>query len=722
MTATVDVHIMKGSGKMANLDMPVAKLDGIGKVKDAAFEKLGIRTLRDLIYHFPTRYENRGVVTPLAEGKVGMTQSYILTVATEPKLARLRGSLTVVKFRAFDDSGSVEIVYFNQPYIRDKFHVGETYRFYGKLTEKLGRYSLASPVAEVYKESEPLPDLYAVYRLSAPLNKRVIRECVSQALTLCKSELYDTIPSEIRSKYSLASLTFALENIHIPEDLTSLDRAARRLAFDELLETALAVRLMRKKQIKAYATRMTNTDISPFLKTVPFELTGAQSRAIHDIVTDLSAGEGADAPRMSRIIVGDVGCGKTVCAAAAVFMAVNNGTQALIMAPTEILASQHHSDLSPQFAALGYRVEKLTGSTTAAEKRRIKAGLADGSIDIVIGTHALIEDDVQFSALGLCVCDEQHRFGIAQRAKILQKSPRAHMLVMSATPIPRTLSLVLYGDLAISRIDEMPKGRQKVDTFFVNENYRTRLDGFIDKQLADGGQVYVVCPAVEPPEDDADEGAATVSAFDLGAQPPLKNAVEFSAELAERFPRANVAYIHGKMRPAEKNEIMSRFVAGEIKLLVSTTVIEVGINVPNASLMIVENAERFGLSQLHQLRGRVGRGTRKSYCILVSDTEGEIARQRLKLMTKTNDGFVIAEEDLKMRGPGDFLGTDGARQSGVGGNFRMAALCQDSTIPEAAGEAAAAILESDPTLSTPKFAPLRARLSRAMSASETTMN
>ena len=707
---------------MANMDMPISKLGGIGKVKAAAFEKLGIRTLSDLIYHFPTRYENRGVVTPLAEGRVGMTQSYILTVSTEPKMARLRGSLTIVKFRAFDESGSVEITYFNQPYIRDKFHVGETYRFYGKLSEKLGKYSLASPVAEVYKANEPLPDLYAVYRLSSPLNKRIIRECVSQALALCKGELFDTIPNEIRSKYSLASLAYALENIHIPEDLASLDRAARRLAFDELLETALAVRLMKQKQTKSYAARMADTDISPFLDTVPFELTGAQTRAVNDIINDLSAGEGHDAPRMSRILVGDVGCGKTVCAAAAVYMAAKNGYQALIMAPTEILASQHYIDLAPQFAYLGYRVEKLTGSTTAAEKRRIKAGLADGSIDIVIGTHALIEDDVVFRSLGLAVCDEQHRFGIAQRAKLLEKSPRAHMLVMSATPIPRTLSLVLYGDLSISRIDEMPKGRQKVDTFFVNENYRIRLNGFIDKHLAEGGQVYVVCPAVEAPEDDADEGAPTVSVFDMGAQPPLKSAVEFSAELAERFPNANVAYIHGKLRPAEKNDIMSRFVSGEIKLLVSTTVIEVGINVPSATLMIVENAERFGLSQLHQLRGRVGRGNRKSYCILVSDTEGEIARQRLNLMTKTNDGFVIAEEDLKMRGPGDFLGTDGARQSGVGGNYRMAALCQDPGIAEAAGEAAVAILENDPSLASPSFAPLRKKLAKAMNASETTMN
>lgn len=709
---------------MANLDLPISKLKGIGKVKEAAFEKLGIHTLSDLLYHFPTRYENRGFVTMLAEGKVGMPQSYILTVATEPKLARLRGSLTLVKFRAFDDSGSVEIAYFNQPYIREKFHVGEVYRFYGRLTEKLGKYSLISPIAEPYDEKAPLADLYPVYRLSSPLNKNVLRECVSQALSLCKSELADPLPGEIRARYGLASTTYAMQNIHHPENPTALDRAARRIAFDELLTAALAVRMMRGKQSASLAARMTDTDLSAFLSTVPFTLTGAQSRSIGDIVNDMHRGEGDDAPRMSRILVGDVGCGKTVCAAAAIYLTVHNGMQALLMAPTEILAAQHYADLAPQFAKLGYRVEKLTGSTTAAEKRRIKAGLADGSIHLVIGTHALIEEDVTFFALGLAVCDEQHRFGIAQRASLLKKSPRAHMLVMTATPIPRTLSLVLYGDLQISRIDEMPPGRQKVGTFFVNETYRARLNGFIQKQLDEGGQVYVVCPAVEPIEDDADEGAYTVSAFSetLDTQPPLKSAVAYSEELAAQFLDANVTYLHGKMRPADKNRIMSAFAAGEIKILVSTTVIEVGINVPNASLMIVENAERFGLSQLHQLRGRVGRGTRQSYCILVSDTEGETAKARLKLLTKTTDGFVIAEEDLRMRGPGDFLGTEGARQSGIGESFRMAALCSDPSLPEAAGEAAAELLTMDPALSSPALAGLAERLTHVMDASETTMN
>ncbi len=707
---------------MSNLDMPVNKLKGIGKVKADAFSRLNINTLSDLLYHFPTRYENRGVITSLAEGKTGIAQSYLLTVATAPKAARLRGGMTIVKFRAFDDSGSVEIVYFNQPYIKDKFFVGQTYRFYGKLAEKAGRYSLSSPIAELYDERNALPELYAVYRLSTPLNKNVIRDCVKQAFSLCKSELADYLPVSIREKYSLASRTYALENIHIPSDLVSLDRAARRLAFDELFETAVAVRVMRRKQTRSIAARMKNIDLSKFFGSLPFSLTGAQSRAIDDIVRDMSSGSGEDTARMSRILVGDVGCGKTVCAAAAMYITLMSGYQALIMAPTEILALQHYKDLAVQFAAFGFVLEKLTGSTTAAEKRRIKAGLLDGSIHAVVGTHALIEDDVAFCNLGLAVCDEQHRFGITQRAELLRKSPRAHMLVMTATPIPRTLSLVLYGDLQISKIDELPPGRQKVGTYFVNESYRARLNSFIEKQLSDGGQVYVVCPAVEPIEDDLDEGALAISVFEAEAAPPLKSAVAVSKELSELFPNANVAYIHGKLKASEKNDIMSRFGSGEIKILVSTTVIEVGINVPNASLMIVENAERFGLSQLHQLRGRVGRGARQSHCVLVSDTDGEIAKRRLSLMTKTNDGFVIAQEDLRMRGPGDFLGIEGTRQSGVGESYRMAALCSDPTVAEAAGEAATELLESDPELNGEQVAPLKARIAKAMELSDTTMN
>ena len=595
--------------------------------------------------------------------------------------------------------------------------------FFGRLTEKKGKYSLPAPTAEKILPDRPLPALYAVYPLAAGLNNNTMRACVAQALGLAKPALAEFLPEDIRRAYSLATYPYAVENIHTPPDAAALDRAARRLAFDEMLESALAARLIRARGAHETAHRMTDTDVSPLLSALPFALTGAQTRAVREICADLSRGTGNDAPRMARILVGDVGSGKTACALAAIYVALHNGCQAVLMAPTEILAAQHYADIAPMLSGLGYTVEKLTGSTGAAEKRRVKAAVAAGQCDLVIGTHALIEDDVTFARAGLVVCDEQHRFGIAQRAKLLRACPRAHMLVMSATPIPRTLSLVLLGDLDVSRLDEMPPGRQKVDTFFVDSGYRTRLNNFIEKQVASGGQVYVVCPAIEPADDDADD-CLTLSAFDIAFEetPPLRSAVEVADTLRTRFPQYTVALVHGKLRPVEKNDIMTRFAAGEIQILVSTTVIEVGINVPNASLMIVENAERFGLSQLHQLRGRVGRGARKSYCVLVSDAKGENAVRRLRLMTKTNDGFVIADEDLKMRGPGDFLGTDGARQSGEGHNFRMAALCNDADLIANAAHAAEALLTADPQLADARLAPLRARLDAVLRYGGDTMN
>ena len=709
---------------MRNLDLPITKLAGVGKVKAAAFEKLSIRTVGDLLFHFPSRYENRGLITPLAEGSPALVQSYVLTVSSLPKTARIGGRMTITKFRAFDDSGSIEIAYFNTPYIADKFHVGETFRFYGKLAEKGGRYSMSSPTAERFDPAKPLPALYAVYPLAAGLNANTLRACVRQALELAHGEIADYLPGEIRAAYGLPTLAYAIENIHVPLDADALGRAARRLAFDEMLESALAARLMKAAQTKITAERMEDIDLAPLYAALPFALTGAQRRTVGEIVADLHKGVGRDAPRMGRIIIGDVGSGKTACALAAIYLTLKNHCQAVLMAPTEILASQHYADLAPMLEGFGFRVEKLTGWTTAAEKRRIKAAIASGECNLVIGTHALIEDDVCFARAGLVVCDEQHRFGIAQRAKLLAACPRAHMLVMSATPIPRTLSLVLCGDLEVSRLDEMPPGRQKVDTFFVDGGYRARLNSFIEKQVAAGGQVYVVCPAIEPDIGDGADDAVTVSAFDVPTeeQPPLRSAVEVSEALAARFPQCSVACVHGKLRPAEKNDIMTRFAAGEIQILVATTVIEVGINVPNASLMIVENAERFGLSQLHQLRGRVGRGARKSYCVLVSDSKGERAVQRLRLMCRTNDGFIIADEDLKMRGPGDFLGTEGARQSGEGRYFRMAALCNDPGLFEDASHAAEQLLAADPSLSSDALAPLRARLDAVLKSGGETMN
>ena len=434
---------------------------------------------------------------------------------------------------------------------------------------------------------------------------------------------------------------------------------------------------------------------------------------------------------MSRMLVGDVGCGKTVCAAAAMLIAVQNGRQAALMAPTEILARQHYNDLAPMMEAIGIRTACLTGSTTAAQKRKIKEALASpdpaARLQVVIGTHALLSDGVEFSAPGIVITDEQHRFGARQRAKLSEKNEHAHLLVMSATPIPRSLALVLYGDLDVSKIDEMPIGRQRVDTFAVDESYRERLNTFIEKQIAEGGQVYIVCPAVE--EQDAEEGeVALCDILPDGTlrekQPPLKAAVDFAKEMQARFPHHHVAFLHGKMKSAEKDAVMQAFAANEVQILVSTTVIEVGVNVPNACLMIVENAERFGLSQLHQLRGRVGRGTRKSYCVLMvgeGGARGESARARLNTMKTTYDGYAIAEQDLAQRGPGDFLGSAGGTVSQSGGlTFRLANAGEDVSALTDATSDARALLAADPTL---KNEPLLAEaISRSISIDATLIN
>ncbi|MBQ7661518.1 MAG: ATP-dependent DNA helicase RecG [Clostridia bacterium] len=710
---------------MGQCELPISTLSGIGKVKAAAFERLGLHTLGDLIGYFPSRYENRGVVTPLADGSLTSPQSYILTVATSPHSARLSGGRVLTKFRAVDESDSVEIVYFNKDYIKERFYPGQTFRFYGRLAEKNGRYSITEPISELCVPGKALADLYAVYPLTKGLNSRLIRDSAAAAFEICKAEITETLPPQLLETHGLCSRAFALEKIHAPGDLSTLDRAARRLAFDEMLESALAARLMRMRQTRADAYRLHAVDTKRFYAAFPYAPTGAQSRAIAEIYADLCRGTGEYTARMSRILIGDVGSGKTFCAEAALYLALASGRQAVLMAPTEILATQHYNEMKNLFSDLGFCVAKLVGSMRASEKKKVKDELASGKVQLVVGTHALIEDDVAFSDAALVIVDEQHRFGMMQRAKLLSQCPHAHILVMSATPIPRTLHFVLYGDLAISKIDEMPAGRQKIDTYFVNESYRTRLNGFIRRQIEAGGQVYVVCPAIEPAADDA-EDAPTVTAFGetvfAADKPPLKNAVEYGAALAKVFPEYRVAVVHGRLKADEKNGIMAAFAAGEIQILVSTTVIEVGVNVPRANLMIIENAERFGLSQLHQLRGRVGRGGLKSYCILVSDTDGAHAKERLHLLCHTADGFEIAERDLQMRGPGDLLGRNGAKQSGQETFFRMAALCNDPSLFTAAAEAAEKILAADPQLKDPAFAPLKDGVSAVLSLGADTLN
>ncbi len=706
------------------LDTKVTELSGVGKARAEALGKLGIFTLKDLIFFYPRAYEYRGDVRLLGEYKLELPCSYVLTVATEPTNVKLKNRMTMSKFRAFDDSGSVEIIFFNSPYVKDVFHTGCVFRFYGKASfSKNKRLNLINPKYEPIIEGVPLDDFAPRYSLSDGIPEKTFEKLIKSALQECLPLIEDYLPENIRLKYSLATLGYAVKHIHTPESHDALKRARDRLAFDEMLMFALGISLSRAKRERTSGVPFSPTSLEPFCNLLPYELTPSQKSAINDIYRDtVLKKEGEITPVMSRIIVGDVGCGKTVCAAAAIYLSKCSGYQSALLVPTEILAVQHYRDMSQLLGSLGARVELLTGSTTPKEKRRIYAGLSDGSIDVVIGTHAIIVDKVEFSRLGLVITDEQHRFGVAQRGALKDKSHDAHMLVMSATPIPRTLALALYGDLDISRITDMPKGRTRVDTFVVNESYRARLNSFIEKQIALGGQCYIVCPAIERTEDD--EGTILLEEFGTESlhsygENNLKNAIEHTDALRSAMPNLKIECLHGRMKNAEKDEIMRRFSAGEINVLVSTTVIEVGVNVPNASLMIVENAERFGLSQLHQLRGRVGRGQRKSYCVLVSDLNSEKSKARLEVMRTTYDGFEIADKDLILRGPGDFFSqnaTDNIRQSG-GFEFKLASMCDDKILFENAFAAAKGIASADPELAMPEHAPLKSLIASSISPS-----
>ncbi len=703
-----------------DMEISVTKLKNVGPARAEALKRMGITTTGGLLRLYPRSYENRGDIKLLRETADGEKQAICLVIATAPKKALIRRGMSLLKFRAYDESATAEITYFNQDYLADKFSVGDVFRFYGKVERKArasGKdvFSLTSPAAELVRsEPDQLPPLVPIYPLTQGLTQNLMSKLAAEAMELMSACSFggDPIPSEMQIKNGLCGRSFAIKNIHAPKSLADLCAAKKRLIFEEFFFFALGLSLSGRRFLgKIGAKPCTDGDISSLTALLPYSLTGAQERAIDEIRLDMAS----EVP-MKRLLVGDVGCGKTVCAAAAMLIAVKNGMQAALMAPTEILASQHYNDLEPLFSRLGIRACLLTGSTTPAGKKKIYDSLSEPDMekrtDIVIGTHALISEGVSFASLGLVVTDEQHRFGVKQRSALIEKGRCVHMLVMSATPIPRSLALTLYGDLDLSLIDEMPPGRQRVDTFTVDESYRERLCGFIRKLTGEGGQVYVVCPAVEEKaEDDEDEGDILMNdipsngVFDLDiyekkSVPPLKSAVKYAKELAERFPELKVAFVHGKMRASEKDLVMRRFAAHETDILVSTTVIEVGVNVPNACLMIVENAERFGLSQLHQLRGRVGRGKRKSYCVLVSDSDGERARARLDTMKNMYDGFAIAEKDLAMRGPGDFLESaagGGIRQSG-GLRFRLADMCNDSELLTSAFTAAHSLLKSDPEL------------------------
>ena len=682
---------------MASLHTDIRYIKGVGEARARSLAKLGITDLFSLLSYFPRTYEDRRAYKTIAGLVPGEMSCVCAVVAGEPKLSRIRKGLDLVKLRVVDETGALELTYFNQSYLKTAFRTGDAYVFYGRAEGAPGRPRMVNPLFEREGARQITGRIMPIYPLTAGVSQSMLCKAVEQGLSACIDELPDILPEDVRFTYQLCHTRFAYENIHFPADDEALAAARRRLAFEELFLLALGLHLLRSRRVSVAGKVCRPIDLSPFFASLPFSLTGAQRRAIDDIARDLNA-----ARPMNRLIQGDVGSGKTMVAAAAIYMAAKNGLQCALMAPTEILAEQHYRSLAPLLGPLGIPCALLPASTKAKERRALNEALRTGALSLVIGTHALLSPDVQYQNLGLVVTDEQHRFGVDQRAALSAKGENPHLLVMSATPIPRTLALMIYGDLDVSVLNELPPGRQKIDTFAVPSSYHERIYAFLRRLVAEGRQAYIVCPMVAENDELPDE----------------RKAVTAYAEMLQKdvFPDLRIAPIHGKMKPKEKDAVMRAFAAHELDVLVSTTVIEVGVDVPNAALMLIENAECFGLSQLHQLRGRVGRGQHKSYCVLVSDNKGEENRARLRVMSSTSDGFVIAEEDLKLRGPGDFFGS---RQHGLP-SLRVADLSCDLALLHETQQAANALLAADPDLSAHPL--LKARVERLFEKSADAMN
>ena len=678
---------------MAELSTNVRYIKGIGETRAKALEKLGITTLRDLIGYFPRTYEDRTLTRPIRDLTEGENVCVRAMIAADPTAHRIPGGRTIVRTRAVDETGTLDVVFFNQEYRKNSLHRGEIYIFYGKV-EGQRRHQMVNPLLEPEGRQYLTGRIMPIYSLTAGISQLMLAQAVRQGLDACRELLPDVLPDEVRREHHLCYINYAYENVHFPDSPEALTQARRRLAFEELFLLTCGLRLLRSRREDVSGPVCRWVSMDSFYNALPFTLTDAQRRAVEDAIGDMTAGR-----PMNRLCQGDVGSGKTMVAAACIWFAAQSGWQSALMAPTEILARQHFETLSPLMARLGLTCALLTGSTRARERRETLAGLAAGTIDLCIGTHALLTGDVQYGRLGLVVTDEQHRFGVEQRAALVRKGEQPHTLVMSATPIPRTLALLVYGDLDVSIIDELPPGRQPVQTVCVDERYRARLNAFIDKLIGEGRQVFVVCPKVEETDDVPSD---------------LKSAEEHAQVLQRTFPQHRVACIHGRMKAKDKDACMAAFAAGETDILVSTTVIEVGVDVPNAALMIIENAERFGLSQLHQLRGRIGRGPFQSYCVLVSDAHTDEARARLKVLCDTADGFQIAEADLRQRGPGDFFGN---RQHGLPA-LHIADLGTNMTAVNDARDAARTVLATDPTLSAPEHAALRAQCARLFAAND----
>ena len=682
---------------MARLSDPITILKGIGPTKAKQFANLNIYTLGDLICHFPRGYEDRTKLIPIEKLEVDTPACFRAMVMNTPRTAHVRKGLDLTKVQVADHTARLNLTFFNNKYVVEQLQYGQEYIFYGAVSGDFIGYNMTNPVFErLDAPAVTTRRVLPIYPLTAGLSNASVLKAVQQALAICDTP-EEIIPEPVRREYGILPAQRAYQAIHQPQSLAEAEMAKKRLIFEEFFVFSAGLSLMRAARADKKTEVYTNLEMRPFYGALPFTLTGAQQRAVEDIRRDLGRG----AP-MNRLVQGDVGSGKTMVAAAAAYLAANNHRQTALMAPTEILAEQHFASLEKLFAPMGITVALLTGSMTVKQKKIVRERIENGDVQVVVGTHALLSDATKFQNLGMVIADEQHRFGVAQRSRLSGKGEDPHLLVMSATPIPRTLALLMYGDLEVSILDELPPGREQVDTFLVTESYRPRINAFIRKQVQEGHQCFVVCPAVEENEE-------------LG----MKAATVWADTLQQTvFPDLRIALLHGQMKGAEKEAAMASFARGEADVLVATTVIEVGVDVPNATLMVIEDADRFGLSQLHQLRGRVGRGKAKSYCILTSRNRNQDTLMRLKALCKTTDGFKIAEEDLKLRGPGDFFGS---RQSGLPA-FRVADLSFDLQTLKDAQAASARWIDTFGTQDTPEANALRSRIGELFRRAEGTMN
>lgn len=664
---------------MVDLNMDLRFLKGVGPARVEILNKLGLFTLKDIINYFPREYEDRGNYKKIIEIIDGETVAIKAIISSNVSETRVRRNMVIYKAIAKDETGSMIITWFNQPYIKKQLKMGEEYSFYGKVKNTFGKFEMQSPIFDESDKAKNTGKIIPIYPLTSGITQNVFRSIVEAAVKTANGNLEDSLPEWIRVQNNLDDIETAIKNIHFPEYLKQFEKARYRLAFEELLMMQLGLLRFKEKgkeDIKGISFGK-DEKMAELLDILPYTLTNAQRKVWQEIDKDMRSEKS-----MNRLVQGDVGSGKTVVATMAMFKAVRNGYQAALMAPTAILARQHYEGISKMVRSFGIKVQLLTGDVTKKNKQIILDELKNGEIDMIIGTHALIEENVEFKNIGLVITDEQHRFGVRQRGILSSKGEKVDTLVMTATPIPRTLAIILYGDLDISIIDELPPGRQKIDTFAVRRNMEERVNNFVIKEITTGRQVYIVCPLVE--ESESMDGVKSVT-----------EQLEYYRKVFKDF---KVEMLHGKMRPKEKDEIMARFKANEIQVLISTTVIEVGVDVPNSTIMIIENAERFGLAQLHQLRGRVGRGKFKSYCILKYDSRSDVVRQRMEIMQKSNDGFVISEKDLELRGPGDFFGT---KQHGIP-EFKVANLFVDVPILKVAQSIANTINEDDPELKLPE--------------------